>query len=697
MRRSFLALWVAALSVAAAAGCAHRTAAPPSAAAPAVSPAPAAPPAPAPTTVPAAAEPRRFASLSEAEPSLASAEDRRSFEAPLLSAAAASPDPAVRARAALALGRIGDARAAEPLQRLLGDPDPGVRAQAAFASGILGDAALSPALEAALGDPDGAVAARAAWAIGMLGQASGERALLAGLSRADPPRRAALLRGLWRFSDPAAASAAAPLVHDADPEVRTAALYALARRPQAVSFEVLAAGLSDPDPQTAALCARALGILARPDAVGPLAAAVEGGSAPLRINAMLALAAVLEKNPAAALPAERRARILALSGDVNPNLAVPALGLLRWMAEDRDAFRRLWTLATSGQERRQQVALQALMGALGARSLEVVDAAIGSPDPFLRGAAAEALSSLPEADAAARRARLSEDAAVVVRLKVLEGLKSPAEVAANRAIVDRLRTDPDAGVRAAAADALSETEDPARFATLREMVVASYGDREPDVPIAAIGAAEKSPESPEARAVAEAAYAHPSTLVSRLARRALVGAFAADPGRYPWRTYETGKTAADYAVLLAEARRPWRLRIETARGVFTVRLDGEVAPLTVMNCLALAGKEYFDGARVHRVVPNFVVQDGDPTGTGDGGPGYEIRDELSALPYAAGTVGMALAGPDTGGSQWFVTQAPQPHLDGGYTVFGQVVSGMDVVMRIEQGDRILRVAASVEK
>jgi cyclophilin family peptidyl-prolyl cis-trans isomerase len=86
-----------------------------------------------------------------------------------------------------------------------------------------------------------------------------------------------------------------------------------------------------------------------------------------------------------------------------------------------------------------------------------------------------------------------------------------------------------------------------------------------------------------------------------------------------------------------------------------------------------------------------VVQDGDPTGTGSGGPGYEIRDELSPLPYRAGTVGMALSGPDTGGSQWFVTQAPQPHLDGGYTVFGQILAGQDVVHRIEQDDRIVRV------
>jgi cyclophilin family peptidyl-prolyl cis-trans isomerase len=91
-----------------------------------------------------------------------------------------------------------------------------------------------------------------------------------------------------------------------------------------------------------------------------------------------------------------------------------------------------------------------------------------------------------------------------------------------------------------------------------------------------------------------------------------------------------------------------------------------------------------------------VVQDGDPTGTGNGGPGYEIRDEINMLPYTEGTVGMALAGPDTGGSQWFATQSPQPHLDGGYTVFGQVTQGMDVVYRIEQDDRIIKITLGTE-
>jgi cyclophilin family peptidyl-prolyl cis-trans isomerase len=132
--------------------------------------------------------------------------------------------------------------------------------------------------------------------------------------------------------------------------------------------------------------------------------------------------------------------------------------------------------------------------------------------------------------------------------------------------------------------------------------------------------------------------------------------------------------------------------VDTDRGTIQIELAVIDAPLTVENFVALARKGYFNGLSVHRVVADFVVQDGDPRGDGEGGPGYTIRDELNELPYLRGTVGMALdPWPDTGGSQWFITHSPQPHLDAKYTVFGRVVAGMDVVDRIQQGDVIRQV------
>jgi cyclophilin family peptidyl-prolyl cis-trans isomerase len=131
--------------------------------------------------------------------------------------------------------------------------------------------------------------------------------------------------------------------------------------------------------------------------------------------------------------------------------------------------------------------------------------------------------------------------------------------------------------------------------------------------------------------------------------------------------------------------------IETGRGVLELTLFATDAPLTVYNFTSLARRGYFDGLPFHRVVPNFVVQGGDPRGDGNGGPGSTIRDELNRRRYLRGTLGMALSGPNTGGSQFFVTHSPQPHLDGGYTVFGQLLGDGDVLDRIVQGDRIVRV------
>jgi len=128
--------------------------------------------------------------------------------------------------------------------------------------------------------------------------------------------------------------------------------------------------------------------------------------------------------------------------------------------------------------------------------------------------------------------------------------------------------------------------------------------------------------------------------------------------------------------------------VDTTKGPFTVELLPGEAPLNVDNFVQLANRGYFNGFTFHRVVPNFVVQDGDPRGDGNGGPGYQIRCEINEVPYDRAAVGMALSGKDTGGSQWFVTHSPQPHLDGGYTVFGHVVAGMEVVDRIVRGDVI---------
>lgn len=151
-------------------------------------------------------------------------------------------------------------------------------------------------------------------------------------------------------------------------------------------------------------------------------------------------------------------------------------------------------------------------------------------------------------------------------------------------------------------------------------------------------------------------------------------------------------TDAEYRRAAARKNGSVKAVLTTEKGTFTINFLPEEAPLTVDNFIKLARAKYFDGLEVHRVVPNFVMQDGDPRGDGNGGPGWSIRCEVNMVPYDRGAVGMALSGKDTGGSQWFVTHSPQPHLDGGYTVFGGVnETGMKVVDNIVRGDKIITV------
>ena len=154
---------------------------------------------------------------------------------------------------------------------------------------------------------------------------------------------------------------------------------------------------------------------------------------------------------------------------------------------------------------------------------------------------------------------------------------------------------------------------------------------------------------------------------------------------------QTGHDKRFYQRIAERLNKRITATIHTSRGQIRVELFPKDAPITVDSFITLARKGFFNNLTFHRVVPNFVIQGGDPRGDGEGGPGYQIRCELKPRSFNRGAVGMALSGKDTGGSQFFITHSPQPHLDGGYTIFGQVISGMQVVDRISAGDLINKV------
>lgn len=145
-----------------------------------------------------------------------------------------------------------------------------------------------------------------------------------------------------------------------------------------------------------------------------------------------------------------------------------------------------------------------------------------------------------------------------------------------------------------------------------------------------------------------------------------------------------------------DPKKSYLATIDTNRGTIEIELYPQHAPKTVNNFVFLANGGFYDGVLFHRVIANFMIQGGDPTGTGRGGPGYKFEDETQGNPlkHEAGVLSMANAGPNTNGSQFFITHLPQPHLDGRHTVFGKVVKGKDIVDSIRQGDVMNKVSVA---
>jgi cyclophilin family peptidyl-prolyl cis-trans isomerase len=251
---------------------------------------------------------------------------------------------------------------------------------------------------------------------------------------------------------------------------------------------------------------------------------------------------------------------------------------------------------------------------------------------------------------------------------------------------------PDYGVRAAAAEAMAalkaKGEAPALLASWKR------GLTDPDLEarLGVVTALTEQKDSAGNAALQQVATGDPARAVRLQAAAALrsLGQPAPDPGGEA-----IERPALDYRVAMApydplpgQTLFTPRLVLHTRKGVIEIHLNVVEAPLASAAYVDLARRGFFNGLTFHRVVPGFVIQGGDPRGDGTGGPGFTLRDEVGQRPYARGTVGIALAGKDTGGSQLFIALAPQPHLDGTYPVLGWVAEGMEVADRIQPGDVI---------
>lgn len=644
----------------------------------------------------------------------------------------ADPVPAVRRAAAFALGELD-----------LPPPAPPAEAAASPSRGRAPDdrTEAARALLVAAVDPDREVGILAVEALGKLGVSVVD--VLAALTAAElgePERWARLLPALFRFDEEATvAVAAGGLAAAGDPELRRAAAYALARTPRPAALPALRTLGLDPDPRIRGWAARALGLVGEPAEDLPLLAGLLDSADPapivqsLRAGGVLRLASMRGEggepvsSPDPATVERWRRRVAQLLADPRPHVRLAALEAAAPWLPDPTIEARLAARAageppatTAGERGAALVALadgrsrvvggSGTPGTLPGESavVELVAAAAASDQPLLRTAAARAAARVgagsqvlarlladpsPAVRAAAHSAVLGDDPGAAVPAPPPRAATATATATAAALAASTLADEADPGVLGVVLGWLADHPVVA-YEELTKVVqrLVRGGGGDVETALAAIRAlAARGTAEPRERggvvAVLERLAASGDWLVRRAAARELAGLGRPAPAVEPPR----GRPMAVYEEIVERTRAPRTVEVVTSAGTFVVELACPRAPMTCLSFLHLAGQSFYDGLTFHRVVPDFVVQGGDPRGDGSGGPPFTLRDEITRLGYERGTVGMALAGPDTGGSQFFVTLAPQPHLDGGYTAFGRVVAGDEVLDGIVPGTVIERI------
>jgi cyclophilin family peptidyl-prolyl cis-trans isomerase len=630
------------------------------------------------------------------------------------------PRPAVRARAAFALGSVQAPEALGPLVAAIADSAAAVRRDVAFALGQLGAAeAVAPLADAFARETDDGVRARILEAFGKIGTVGSADALMGadirGGLEAERTLALAVLGAVRMVRTPAGEEHLLTCLDDPLPRVREAAAYYFGRVPtpeawagHATRIREALDGYARDDP-AAMYLVQALGRLDDPfDGERLRAWATSARDWRIRANAMTAIGGPQ-------LGPEDRAVLHAGLGDRSAHVALAAALTLARTGVGPDEERRIEAWIDGHPDRWQVIdPLLSLLARSGRADyvLGWIDAL--PPDDTVRaGVGLRALGVLPGDAARERLARVAASesprlAADAVGALARRWSASPDSTARSSYLGVFSRALRSGSVRAAyeAAPALA---DPA-FVALggADTLAAAYASMSTprdleamQALLAALGAT----GSPRAAPILQAASNHGDPAIRRAAAEALAslsgqgapgssvsrGAAGDAVGGDP----SPGTPALDWGYLSGLGAAP-RLVLETARGRVVVRMEPEEAPQTVQTIATLAEAGRYDGVPFHRVVPNFVVQGGDfASGDGFGGPGFTIRSEFTLVPYLRGVIGMASAGKDTEGSQFFITHSMQPHLDGGYTSFGWVVEGMDVVDRLLVGDRIER--ATVER
>jgi cyclophilin family peptidyl-prolyl cis-trans isomerase/HEAT repeat protein len=664
--------------------------------------------APPPQPAPAQTGPPQAHGLTiEEEALILALEDRREFDPAVTTQWVAHPNALHRLRIVTALGRIGphtfvDAngnRERDPDERqagvaeltsLISDVDSAVRTAVAFALGEIGDKTSIDALFTLTADANASVAAEAAEALSKMA-ANVPLARYTTLTNSGPEGvRARAIRYLFRFNTDEASAVAAATLESGSKTIREESAYALARRAYAPARERLELLFNDNDALTRSHVVAALGRIAAPQSIPTLTRALGDIHPWVRANAAVAMARVGAKD-ATALQMDTLPRIIALTEDADPGTRTNSIDLLGYYAvRNETARKRLTEIATNGSRWERELATAAIAKQYGDSNLAMLPTELTG---WSKVRIIEAAAQLKKNGAALRK-RFAGDNDHMVRMNAIGSIPDEsvdAEIALIRPALDA----PDPVLRANALERFSAAKSVTNDEKIRVLTAAeqrAVADRENDARIAAIrGLA--AIDYPGREATLRGFLGDKDPMVRRAAADLIEEQLKRNRPQYT-----PLPVSADYTAIATWARQPHTATIHMTRGVIDLILLPQDAPRTAWNFAQLAQAKYFDNSTFMRVVPNFVIQGGDPRNDQNGGPGYSIRDEINQQKYTRGAVGMALSGPDTGGSQFFITHSPQPHLDGGYTIFARVTSGMNsVIDQTERGDRVETITIDEKK
>jgi cyclophilin family peptidyl-prolyl cis-trans isomerase len=598
----------------------------------------------------------------------------------------------VRSRAALAVGRIGVKRGGELLFKMLNDNSMDVASTAAFALGILGDRSYAMKLvDAAANNLPAEITARALESAGRLADSTmtdlPER-MARFLKDVSPAIREAACYGLFYAKAKSQGPALLGLMaSESDSLVRRAGLFALARLGVAEASPLFVEYLADADPFMRSLCVRGLGQATTPESEHFLAIALNDIDLGVEAQAVNALA-----NRKTATAANYLARKLPTVKD--DKMLIEVISALQRLKNDQAVTVVTAFLQGEPSDPVASACLKYMAVVHSERAIVLIDSVLGrKPTPALRAACAEAFGLIGQPGLASRLGMMLKDEDPMVRVAAFEAL-AKIDLANLDLYLNQALGDSDLVMVCTAIDKVKEGRLSNYLPTFATLL--SRGNSiDPEIRRAIIDALPTFFKSMGRDTSLIRILINGILDKEYIVRRSAASVYESELGEDKWKLVSPANTRIKEkeirkALARYEDGNP-RAILFTAKGQVEMELYFDVAPLTVLNFISLARSGFYNGLVFHRVVPDFVAQGGDPRGDGWGGPGYYIRCEYSDEPFERGSVGIATSGKDTGGSQFFFTLSPQPHLDARYTLFAKVTVGMDVVDQPVIGDKIDKV------